>query len=117
MEQEGVRVSIFDQVYHLKGSSDDRAYVEQLARYVDHRMASIASRTQTVDSMRVAVLAALHIADELLRLRQEHGELQQAVREKSEEYTAMLDEALKRSPSTLEDSALEQGALVEGRAD
>lgn len=94
MEQEGVRVSIFDQVYYLKAGSDDRAYVEQLAHYVDHRMASIASRTQTVDSMRVAVLAALHIADELLRLRRDHGRLQDAVRVKSEHYTALLDEVL-----------------------
>lgn len=94
MEQEGVRVCIFDQVYHLKSGSNERAYMEQLARYVDHRMASIASRTQTVDSVRVAVLAALHIADELLRLRQDHERLQDAVRVKSQGYAALLDEVL-----------------------
>jgi cell division protein ZapA len=94
MEQEGVRVSIFDQVYYLK-SGADRAYLEELARYVDHRMAAIAAKTQTVDSFRVAVLAALHIADELLRLRKEHERLQNQIESKSLEYAALLDQALK----------------------
>jgi cell division protein ZapA len=99
MEHEGVRVSIFDQVYHLKSGSGDRAYMEQIARYVDQKMAAIASRTQTVDSFRVAVLAALHITDELFRLRQEHEALQESIETKSLEYAALLDEVLETANS------------------
>ncbi|HYM13541.1 MAG TPA: cell division protein ZapA [Bryobacterales bacterium] len=98
MEQEGIRVSIFDQVYYLKSSAADRAHMEDVARYVDQKMAAIASRTQTVDSFRVAVLAALHIADELLRLRQDHDRLQNRVEATSLHYAAMLEEALDPSP-------------------
>ncbi len=93
MEPEGIRVSIFDQVYYIK-SAAERAYMEEVARYVDDKMHTIAARTQTVDSFRVAVLAALHIADELLRLRQDHHELQSSVEAKSMQYAALLDEAL-----------------------
>jgi cell division protein ZapA len=93
MEQEGIRVSIYDQVYYIK-SGTDRAYMEEVARYLDQKMNAIASRTQTVDSFRVAVLAALHIADELFRLKQEHERLENGVRTKASQYTALLDEAL-----------------------
>ena len=90
-QPEGIRVSIYDQVYYLK-SSADRAYMNEVARYVDQRMHTIASRTQTVDSFRVAVLSALHIADELFRLRKDYEQLQSGVQAKS----ALLDEVLGR---------------------
>jgi len=58
-----VQVEIFGQTYKLK-AEDDPAYVESLASYVDARMQDVARQTRAVDSMRVAVLAALNIADE-----------------------------------------------------
>ena len=93
-QPEGIRVSIYDQVYYLKSDAADRAYMQEVARYVDQRMHSIAARTQTVDSFRVAVLAALHIADELFRLKQEHQRLQSGVEAKSLQFAALLDEVL-----------------------
>ena len=95
---EGVRVSIYDKVYHLK-SGADRAYMEEVARYVDRRMQVVASQTQTVDSFRVAVLSALHIADELLRLRQAHEELQDSVAARSRRCLALLDGILEPAES------------------
>ncbi len=92
-QHEGIRVSIFDTVYHLK-SDADRAYLEEIAGYVDRKMHSIADRTQTVDSFRVAVLSALHIADELFLLRQEHERLQKSVQASTQRCAALLDEAL-----------------------
>jgi cell division protein ZapA len=95
-QPEGIRVSIYDQVYYLKSDAADRAYMRDVAAYVDQKMHTIASRTQTVDSFRVAVLAALHIADELMRLRNQHARLQQQVQSKSLECAALLDEVLER---------------------
>ena len=60
----GVEVQIFGQIYHLKG--DNPAHTREVARLVDERMNYIADRIQTADSYRIAVLTALHIADELL---------------------------------------------------
>jgi cell division protein ZapA len=97
MEQsEGLRVSIFDQVYHLKSDAADRAYMQEVARYVDHKMHSVAARTQSVDSFRVAVLAALHIADELFRLKHDHQRLKSGIETSSLRCEALLEEVLER---------------------
>ena len=53
---QSVAVEIYDQIYHLRGI--DPAYIEQLARVVDAKMRAVSSHGNTVDSLRVAVLAA-----------------------------------------------------------
>ena len=57
-----VRVEIFDQAYNLRGS--DPEYILKLADYVDSKMRAVAEQTNTIDTVRLAVLAALNIADE-----------------------------------------------------
>ncbi|MGH9492743.1 MAG: cell division protein ZapA, partial [Terriglobales bacterium] len=59
---DSVRVEIYDQTYNLRGS--DPQYIKKLADYVDGKMRTVAQQTSTVDSLRLAVLAALNIADE-----------------------------------------------------
>jgi len=68
-----VRVEIFDQAYNLRGS--DPEYILKLAEYVDSKMRAVAEATNTIDTVRLAVLAALNIADEyhLLRKKQDVG--------------------------------------------
>ena len=68
-----VRVEIFDQAYNLRGS--DPQYILKLAEYVDSKMRAVAEATNTIDTVRLAVLAALNIADEyhLLKKKQESG--------------------------------------------
>lgn len=68
-----VRVEIFDQAYNLRGS--DPEYILKLAEYVDAKMRAVASATNTIDTARLAVLAALNIADEyhLLKRSQDSG--------------------------------------------
>ena len=68
-----VRVEIFDQAYNLRGT--DPEYILKLAEYVDGKMRAVADQTHTVDSSRLAVLAALNIADEyhLLKRKQDGG--------------------------------------------
>jgi len=68
-----VRVEIFDQAYNLRGS--DPEYILKLAEYVDSKMRAVAEATNTIDTARLAVLAALNIADEyhLLKKRQDRG--------------------------------------------
>jgi cell division protein ZapA len=56
-------VTIYDQVYHLTGQ--DPAHIHSLAEQVDSKMRAVAAQGRTVDSLRVAVLAALNLADEL----------------------------------------------------
>jgi cell division protein ZapA len=68
-----VRVEIFDQAYNLRGSNPE--YILKLAEYVDSKMRAVAAATNTIDTVRLAVLAALNIADEyhLLKKKQDGG--------------------------------------------
>ena len=58
-----VTVEIYDQVYHLSGQDPD--HIRELASRVDGKMRAVAAHGRTVDSLRVAVMAALNLADEL----------------------------------------------------
>jgi cell division protein ZapA len=96
---QSVAVEIYDQVYHLRGI--DPAYIEQLARVVDAKMRAVSAHGNTVDSLRVAVLAALNIADELETLRQRNEVLagslsvsQVTMRSRAGSLAGMLDEIL-----------------------
>ncbi len=60
---EYVTVEIYDQVYHLAGQ--DPTHIRELAACVDSKMRAVAAQGKTADSLRVAVLAALNLADEL----------------------------------------------------
>jgi cell division protein ZapA len=87
-----VRVEIFDQGYNLRGT--DPEYILKLAEYVDSKMRAVAEQTHTVDSARLAVLAALNIADEyhLLKRKSEGGSSDSSKR--ARQLLNALDEVL-----------------------
>lgn len=89
-----VRVEIYNQTYNIR-SDGDTEYIIQLAEFVDGRMREISSGTLTVDSLKVAILAALHIADELYRLKHLHEQADSQLAARSGECAEMLDKLLK----------------------
>lgn len=98
-ESAAVAVDIYDQIYHLRGTNP--AYIEELALSVDAKMRAVSALGGTVDSLRVAVLAALNIADELAQLRQRYESLagsltqsQRNLRSRAGSLSHMLDEAI-----------------------
>jgi cell division protein ZapA len=90
---EPVRVTIFNQSYSLV-ASENPGRVEQLAQKVDELMSSIAVRAGNVDATRTAVLACLHLADELDSLEQQLSALKHDVEYKAREFSLLLDEAI-----------------------
>lgn len=98
-----IRVEIYDQSYTVR-SDGDPEYLKQLAEYVDQRMREISSGTLTVDSRKVAILAALYIADELHQLRKAHEAADEQLATRSAECSEMLDRLLK-SPRSLNSSS------------
>jgi cell division protein ZapA len=86
-----VRVEIFDHGYNLRGS--DPEYILKLAAYVDAKMRAVAEHTQTVDTGRVAVLAAINIADEY-HLAKGKPEAAPDVRQWAKHLSHALDEVL-----------------------
>ena len=97
--EQTIRVEIYNQNYSIR-SDGDNEYIIDLAEYVDRKMREIASGTLTVDSLKVAILAALHIADEYhqLKMQQQQTDMQLAAR--SAECTEMLDRVLKNKDMT-----------------
>ncbi|MGA2904271.1 MAG: cell division protein ZapA [Candidatus Korobacteraceae bacterium] len=87
-----VRVEIYDQTSHLRGS--DGEYIAELAEYVDTKMRLISQQAATVDSLRVAVLAALNIADELHVLRRKYESIASDYNERAEQLEGALDKIL-----------------------
>jgi cell division protein ZapA len=63
---EAIAVTIFGRTYHLRGADNPQHLVE-LASIVDGKMREIADGTGTADSLKVAILASLNLADEYLR--------------------------------------------------
>ena len=89
MSKQSVRVHIFNQTYTLL-AEDDAAEVQEIAHRIDELMVSIAGRANSGDSTRVAVLACLHLADQL---RAADKKLQ-AYENKSAAISSLLESAL-----------------------
>jgi cell division protein ZapA (FtsZ GTPase activity inhibitor) len=67
-----VAVTIRDQEFRIR-TDDDEAALQRVARYLDETMATVETKTGTVDSLQLAMLSALNLARELVELR-ERGE-------------------------------------------
>ena len=88
-----VNVEILGQRYPIR-SNLDTSYVTELASYVDEKMRTAADRITGSDSLRVAVLAALNIADEYFRYHQARTEPDGAVQRLTIELEELIDQAL-----------------------
>jgi len=90
-----VQVQIFGLTYTVRAGADP-GYVEQLAAYVDEQMREVSKGSGAVDSVRIAVLAALNIADELFRVRERVREAGGDAREQAarlaRELSAVLED-------------------------
>jgi len=91
-----IKVQIFGQTYTIRGDLDER-YVQKLAAYVDEKMSAIADVTATVDTQKVAVLAALAIADELHTIRKDRTDQEDLLREQAERCLTLVERALKQT--------------------
>ena len=72
-DNDSTEVEIFGQTYNVRGEGDPN-YLAELARFVDSRMREVASQVATVDPVKIAILAALNIADEFSRYRKVRDE-------------------------------------------
>lgn len=84
------RVEICDRIYAVTGAID-ADYLERLSAYVDGKMREIQESSRTVDTVKVAVMAALNIADELFRQRDQAKRADAAIADRSSRCSEMLD--------------------------
>ena len=83
-------VEIFGETYNVRGEGDPN-YLAELARFVDSRMREVAAEVATVDPVKIAILAALNIADEFSRSKKERLGIWI---EKTEELSDRLNKAI-----------------------
>lgn len=63
-----VKVNIFGNEYTIRGAADEQ-YIQELARYVDNKMKEIAQSTNLNIPLKISILAAINLADEIFSLR------------------------------------------------
>jgi cell division protein ZapA len=91
MEKRSIEVEIFGHRYMLK-SEFPEAQVERVAEYVDGKMREVAKGTSSVDSLHIAILTALNIAQDYLQEKGNQEELLQRIKDKAdrlEEFIAL----------------------------
>lgn len=92
-KQEPISVEIYGQTYNVRGEGDP-AYLTDLAQFVDSRMREIASQLSTLDPLKIAILAALNIADELKQTQQRKNDAVGILMEKAEQLAEQLGGSL-----------------------
>ncbi|MBX3244413.1 MAG: cell division protein ZapA [Acidobacteria bacterium] len=105
--EQTVRVEIYNQTYSIR-SDGDNEYIHHLADYVDRKMREISSGTMTVDSLKVAILAALHVADEYHQLIGQQKQVDAQLASRSAECTELLDRVLKHKDITPQELETDQ---------
>ncbi len=91
-ENNSIRVEIYDESYNLRGS--DPIYIQHLGEVVDAKMRAVAQHTSTVDSLRVAVLAALNLADDYCQLKRKYEGIESEYTSRASHLGRALDSAL-----------------------
>ncbi len=105
--EQTIRVEIYNQTYSIR-SDGDNDYIRRLAEYVDGKMREISSGTLTVDSLKVAILAALHVADEYHQLLHQQQQVDAQLASRSAECTELLDRVLKHKDTLTQEFEAEQ---------
>jgi cell division protein ZapA len=90
---EPITIEIYGENYNVRGEGDP-AYLGELARFVDARMRDVASQLSTADPMKIAILAALNIADDLYRARKRQQSATELWMEKTEELSEKISRSL-----------------------
>ena len=90
VEINGIRYPIRSQL--------DAKYVADLAAYVEQKMLLAARESPAGDTLKIAVLAALNIADECFRARLEGSAHRDDLTQRAQELERMLDLALEPEP-------------------
>jgi cell division protein ZapA len=92
-----VSVNIFGHEYTLRGEADAE-YVEKVAGFVDRKMNEVAENSSAMSTTKVAILAAINIADELFRERQKRHEALAMLDEKTGRIAQLLDQEVGGRP-------------------
>ena len=93
MESSKVRVNILGQTYNIKGDAAPE-YIMQLADYVNEKVEEVSRNISGSNSLQVAILVSLNIADEYFQMKKINSGIEGAIEDKAREIISLLDEGL-----------------------
>ena len=93
MESNKVRVTILGQTYNIKGDAAPD-YIMQLADYVNEKVEEVGQNIGNANSLQIAILVSLNIADELFQIKKISSGIEGNIEEKTRELISLLDEGL-----------------------
>jgi cell division protein ZapA len=93
MESGKVKVNIYGQTYNIRGDAPPE-YILELAEYVNGKMEEVSRNVTISNSLQIAILVALNIADEYYQLKKLNVGIEGVIEEKTREIISMLDEGL-----------------------
>ncbi len=88
-----VKIQIFGQYYNIKGDIDEE-YLDELAVYVDKKMKMIADQSPMLDTLKLAILTCLNIADELFTAKKAYEEKKREIEKRAGEILKSMDDYL-----------------------
>ncbi len=96
MEDNGqiVKIAIFGQDYPIRASVEDAEYIRDIAQFVDSKMREIDDTMKPSSTLKIAILTALNIADELMSLKRERDTIDSTYFKKVEAAKTILNKAL-----------------------
>ena len=90
-----IEIEIFNQRYPLRlNTPAEQDEILRLAEEVDRRMREIATQTRTVDSLKVAILTALHLAQERQDGTGSNKKLESAIKSAANKWIKEIDKVL-----------------------
>jgi len=92
-EKKKVTVDIFGNKYTIRGDADPD-YIKELAQFVDRKMQEVVQHTPTISSYKVAILAAINIADELYRIKADSEAAKRFIEERTTSLITRIEEEL-----------------------
>ena len=101
-ETASVTVEIYGQSYTLKGGADPD-YVQDVAAFVDERMKEVSENSSVASATKVAILAAVNIADELCREQQKRIEALATLEDRSVQIARLLAKEMDKDPSSMQE--------------
>lgn len=89
-----IPVNIRFKTYEVEAQSGDELWIASLAEYVEQKLNETEKETGIVDTQKLAIMAALNIADELFRLKNSRENVAGVFETKADELIKVLDSAI-----------------------
>lgn len=93
LDPHSVTVNIYGHEYTLKGEAEPE-YVEKVAEFVDRKMHEVAGTSSLVSTTKIAILAAINVADELFRERRKRQEALALLDDKTGQIASLLEQEM-----------------------